>query len=1172
MNSLAHCDLSDLDLPFQLPPSSSEAAHSPAPRPPSPPAVAPSPRPAVRPAQRPLAPPRSFEGVYVPHAKSCTCGCRSSPRLRPPTVRRSSPAMARKKRAAPADPAPPLAPAPPQRNDSSASGAVPEAPLKALPWLHHGSPEPPTAGSTSYGTRSGRAGRTSALPNPVSAPSDSPRVTRQQPLQPAQPPQHSSGSLKIVLKAPKRTAPPPTSLPTPVSSASPPVVVLDSTAPSEASSRSESPAVGPTLAATAAIEPPAASLPVQVVQTTALELGTPNGVVAGSPTGMASAERSASRKGNKTGRDGLNRVCHHHKSQTDRPRMIYLAYTPNTQFETGLAFTCPVCQDVCLCAGCKRKRRGLTKDGRRPQAEHDIVVALPRPGAPAVLGGEEKAAKRGRRKKSRESGNAVVDSWTPNVHGWGPSPLPQEDIGSDSSDDDADVSRMLIGDNVGGRESGSMGPSAPAPTAAAEDSTLVAKRRSSLSSAYDRENPLTFPAAGHQARPEPQQPPTVRKSGSNARRRSSAASGRNRTESTQHSTSAANDYSHYHTVSIFASGPQPGESATDSAVAAVSGRPKRNKRPSTAFDDYAVDFATSAAAGLVDRSASPGPLSFAAGTTTSAGPGGRKRPSAAAARSSGIERLSLEHFAPSRKIPRRWRSELSSASDCDGSAYSSMDEDSDGELANAEPGHPPKGVVEQPLPVLAGLERNLGIEPPSGEHGEPTEEPLAFGEAFVGVVPALFDLDGGDGTRRKVRWIEGPERRKRRAMAAAAAGHTPDENSLPVKSASAPPAIKVETTDSDDVIAETPPMARSVSPSDPPQLFSPAPLKRSTSLPPDPLSRPALKQKEDRPDLDQASTTALVSSASSDSSSGNRSAKDTKLAFALLDAVRAAVGVTESPARAGTSSGGIGAALQAALTTGSKEASSSKAEDSDSMPVEDAENSARDDAPKVPADVEIDYAAHELEAMRRLEALAAQEKVDPGKAFKPTARDGAEAQLFIGSPVCNVDGDDESVSRPGKGGDPDAQERLKFGFEVSFNDADAVSPEFDAGSPIDDLWTPASAADSLSTAPSTSASNSFGDDPLCSRTVPTSNAPGEPTSPALADEYPLFAAAVVGGLTPPHNGSTVAVPRTPTRGLLASGALCGLDDLDGLGASGMTIPLATEDTWMDDREPEIEAF
>jgi hypothetical protein len=32
---------------------------------------------------------------------------------------------------------------------------------------------------------------------------------------------------------------------------------------------------------------------------------------------------------------------------------------------------------------------------------------------------------------------------------------------------------------------------------------------------------------------------------------------------------------------------------------------------------------------------------------------------------------------------------------------------------------------------------------------------------------------------------------------------------------------------------------------------------------------------------------------------------------------------------------------------------------------------------------------------RRLEALAAQEQVDPGKAFKPTARDGAEAQLFI---------------------------------------------------------------------------------------------------------------------------------------------------------------------------------
>jgi hypothetical protein len=131
-------------------------------------------------------------------------------------------------------------------------------------------------------------------------------------------------------------------LPTPVSSASPPVIILDSSgATSEASSRSASPAI---------LSAPAAAGPAQSIVTavptahaapsSVIELDTPPGSTAGTPARGASIDRTASRKGYKAGRDGLNRVCHHHKSQTDRPRM-----------------TCenaPTCRTV-WCKGCVEK-------------------------------------------------------------------------------------------------------------------------------------------------------------------------------------------------------------------------------------------------------------------------------------------------------------------------------------------------------------------------------------------------------------------------------------------------------------------------------------------------------------------------------------------------------------------------------------------------------------------------------------------------------------------------------------------------------------------------------------------------------------------------------------------------------------------------------------------------
>lgn len=862
---------------------------------------------------------------------------------------------------------------------------------------------------------------------------------------------------------------------------------------------------------------------------------------------------------------------------------------------------------------------------------------------------ESKADKRERKKKARESGNVAVDLWTPSGAGWAaPSPSPLQEAGSDSSDDDEDVSRMLIGDAVGSKETTSAGalrtggaPTQQLPPAQAQgstpandDSILIAKRRSSLTSAYDRENPITFPSAtpataatAPAAVPKPlPKPMPIRQNKPTSRRRSSAAAAgaRSRAAAAAAPTTpvtpqppppaAADDYSRYTTVSIFASAPTPA-TAPEPVPTSGSTRPRRTKRPSTAFDDYAVDFATSAAAGLVDRSASPGPASFAAAAAHSAatsrrrgGGGGGNGNGAASRANGGIGRLSIDMFAPSRKVQRRWRSDLSSASDCDGSAYSSGDDaDSDVDFADADAAAAAKPVVEQPLPVLAGLERNLGIEPADGDGAESGGEPLAFGEAFTGVVAAHELLDAGNHQRprRSVRWIEGPERRKRRAMAAAAAAGPANETAtvLPPSTESETVIVKKEEQSDAPPPPSLPQTTRSVSPCDPFQLFSPPPLKRSSSLPADPAAKVSTpKSKEDRPPPYEAlrpseETPAPphegAAAATTPTSSENRSAKDVKLAFALLDAVRAAVsGVIGSPSRGGEgSSGGIGAALQAALTTGHSATSSptTKAGGSDAMQI--------DSEPIASSSAEvgkheggtIDYQAHELEAKRRLEALAAQEQVDPGKAFKPTARDGAEAQLFIGSPACHDDdADDEAVEAHLTGAvkSEPITDRAEFGFEVSFRVSAAAAAEttdFDTDSPIDDLWTPASVADSISTAPSTSASNSFGEDPLCGGGGGGRRASGppidanSPPSPALVDEYPLFAAAVAGGgLTPPpqhHGGAAIAIPRTPTRGLLASGALRGLEDLDVVvGATGLAVPLHPEDTWMDERDTEIEAI
>lgn len=113
MSSLAPLDLSDLDLPFQLPPSNrspdcSAAAAAAAPLRASAPSTH---RPAPASPALSVAPCPADECLALPHASTCTCSCQSRARTRPPTVKREPAMAARKKRASPSDPPPPLAPA-----------------------------------------------------------------------------------------------------------------------------------------------------------------------------------------------------------------------------------------------------------------------------------------------------------------------------------------------------------------------------------------------------------------------------------------------------------------------------------------------------------------------------------------------------------------------------------------------------------------------------------------------------------------------------------------------------------------------------------------------------------------------------------------------------------------------------------------------------------------------------------------------------------------------------------------------------------------------------------------------------------------------------------------------------------------------------------------------------
>ncbi|GAA5825293.1 hypothetical protein JCM3770_000902 [Rhodotorula araucariae] len=926
----------------------------------------------------------------------------------------------------------------------------------------------------------------------------------------AQPPAASAGSsaLKIVLRASAKLDPsPPSTVPPPSSTTGTPVLVLDSSSSSSAAtSRAETPAAPP------------AHRPTFVAPSPATPGAPPPDDMSGlDPLGSP----DSARKGQKNCRDGLNRVCHMHKSQTDRQRMTcinapdcrtvwcskcivkhYLACTPNNAFEPASLFLCPVCLDVCLCSNCKKKRRS---SGRRSPSvdvpDDDDATYGPPPS-----------------KKKRHRTSSVSEAPVLGLEiGGGSRPLgageAAREESSDSSDDDASVSRLLTGAAAGTVVAVEQAhvPHVPAPVpasivpapAAPPKLTIKVKpprRRDSLDCAYDRANPITFRPA------PPELPVPLTPAPAAPARRRSTAPRPPRPPRPPRATpvpAPAPDPRLAHS-SVFApmapvSSPAPTYNSRPIVPTAAATRSRRTKRPSTAFDDYALDSATSSAAGLGDRY-SPSLESALSASRSSKG------------------RASPATLPLKRKAPRRY-SGLSSASSCD-----DLSSDDDGLFDDALDDAIPMRVEEQPLPVLAGLEKNLEDAAREGES-------LTFDE-FGLALPLGVSLDAP--ARRKVKWIEGPERRRRRAMAAAAAaaavgGESGDSPTAARVHARASPAAATAAK------PPSPAIARVQLPA-PGETFKPF-GSRTSSAPngdekPVVPAAPLAMALDDRPPPYEshfppgaASTVGVAPPVPARPADDlrSRSPTDAKLAFALLDAVRAAVAPREGSSSGGSSSGGsgpigsggFGAALDAVFAGVS--------------PSPSKRSTAASPAPRIVAAASgasaVDLEAATAEAERRRASLAAAAEVDPGKAFKPLAKDRADAQFF-GAPAAPLAEHDDDVEPGSEDGAPllsrrDTDASSSAAFALEFDDVF----EFEIGSPVDDLWTPASVADSVGASArsvSTAPSSAF-DDRAVAVAVDVVDALFAPEAPPSAASAALDESA---------QGCV-----SPTRGLAVVGAL-----------------------------------
>ncbi|GAA5873579.1 hypothetical protein JCM8547_005622 [Rhodosporidiobolus lusitaniae] len=1210
----------DYEFPFQLPLSRSSSSLSLSSS--NPPSTSTLPRPSspagppTQPVHHPVPRSSSLLGVYPPNMRESTARRRRPP----PAPDSSTPAALALQQQGAGSGGEPVA-VPPARSSRTTS----------LSSTAPGGVESPAEGN--YGTRSAGATRTGA---PAT-----------------QPPPAPAPSLKIVLKrsrAGSSTASP---------DSAPPVITLDSRSPSP-SRTTLSPALPPPSA------PPTASTST---------LPPPSSILANV------------KKGQKNGRDGLNRVCHHHKSQTDRPRMTcinapecrtvwcnvcvekhYLHYTPLNLFEPSGVFSCPVCLDVCACAGCKRKRRNggsnrrasvstvasavgaLEVDGG---ADEVLVVDGARDaGGEGGEGGEKKKKKKKRdkdgkriretgekkkKKKDRKGKSRATEEDVSMLSGMEPLEAAAMGLGvgmglgivegeeegadpaggdaesaSEGEEDAADVQRMLV---EGNEEDEELPPLEADPAPRPTSLTLHLSYPSPSASASASPDPLAYdPSAPVPAAPPSgRRPPPPRKKGKKSRksnswtvpkrpRPSGGSSGggggggsRNRTRAppaTVDPYSAPDStFNHGHALppyhsSVFGTA-SSSYFAAPPAEPEPAARPKRNKRPSTAFEDYAVgDFAPASALVFNERVGQNASSSNTSrrtsyqsswGLTSAAPPPPPPYPSR--------EEIAAQQQQSKRQ--RRYRaSGISSASSCDGlsSAGETVDDmeeelEDDGAGGSLRP--------EEPLPVLAGLERNLGLEPPAeGEEGDNQGEMFGMEVGVVPLASPVLSLDletGGGGEEikpRVVKWIEGPERRKRRAEKAAreaAAAKEAQGQEGKEKAASAPPpplapsaaapqveevkprpasmgakfpvggsstsacpsspalaAVKQEPLDdpspphiSPGVVPPSPnaTLFPFPSPASPTQASAAASLPALSSLPvpssnpPGPPSSapPTLPLRADSVDTPPSAASRAASlpvpSASTGAADvqdyGDRSAEDAKLAFALLDAVRAAAGTGPNRPQSNTSEseGAYEIALVSAIASSdavlgsparpSRQSHSHFAASRSPLPLSlppSQQHHSRSHSPSssdLPPPIEIsDLSAHLLEAERRSALLAASTSVDPGKAFKRfKKREEAEAQFFVKSAyeddvgermdldleLDEEDGDvGPSASVRGGGRETSSSVPPQGGGGFDFDPfvvggADGQSPLL-----VEDLWTPTSVAEtslSLSTSASTAPSS-----------------------------------------------------------------------------------------------------
>ncbi|GAA5823287.1 hypothetical protein JCM11251_007551 [Rhodosporidiobolus azoricus] len=959
----------------------------------------------------------------------------------------------------------------------------------------------------------------------------------------------------------------------------------------------------------------------------------------------------------KNGKDGLNRVCHHHKSQTDRPRMTcvnapecktvwcnvcvekyYLPQTPLNLFEAGGIFACPVCLDICSCAQCKRKRRGIGRDGsRRPPPSAAIVEGE------EGDGGEKKKKKKGKKKKDRIEGEtkeerkerrrrekkgkakavAVVDEdedggvpmeeegESEDVFVPPPAPVsgrvgqmlagmgaypppsaparqkqpqsPRFEVGGGSSseaeggsdDEGQDVQRMLVDVDVpvpaGEEEEADEVP--PLPDSAVVASFAVVPPPPPASALASPAPPLPSPPAtaypvdpALSAFPQPLKPPAPpikrKKKGGNRRRSrplagaaaAAVANGSAARRASTGSTStsivfdpsapsapangtaasapapprrprprasapltlpihAASLPSPYTTPSLFASTPDPsdtpfsyGHPLSSIAATAAASRPKRTKRPSSAFEDYAVDYAsqyTNSSPAFNERVGDRNKVLQAQQRRQSGGSGLANQGFSAYPSREELEAAAQQQQQNKR---RRYRSSGISSAGSSCAGLSGDEYEIDSLLGDEDHGAEEEEVVrevkpEEPLPVLAGLERNLGIRGPGSSAGEEGDEGdvstrvdvdldgdssmISYaGESFdVGVIiptppplPPTPPVTQGeeDAAKRQgkvVKWIEGPERRKRREERDKAR-ETPPESESASRSGTgtvSPPVldqVKVEDEGEDKTVATAPtpsllfhggepirpfgspllgrrrssltlistaaPASAAVIAAGPSSTPAPGPAPLTATEPDEqpppydslvPSAPPSSKPTSASAESPNAAVVPLPSSASpAQAAIEARSAEDTRIAFRLLDAVRAATAGYHQQSQQQPSQrdqdaldeAGVGAAMAAALTeglgtspsptkrpmpvTGSPSSTllvSATATLPPSRPASPAisTSSATSTSPAIAAiNATIDpLEAQRLEAARRDLALAASVSVDPVKAFRREVRARARA-------------------------------------------------------------------------------------------------------------------------------------------------------------------------------------